>query len=87
MDAWRISASATEDESLKWKVHRRDRGAGYVGRPSSQEHPISIPIVMAETGDPVGQGFVAGLARPGGNITGTSFDAGTEIESVFAKVH
>jgi putative tryptophan/tyrosine transport system substrate-binding protein len=39
----------------------------------------SIPIVMAATGDPVGQGFVASLARPGGHITGTSFDAGPEI--------
>jgi len=29
----------------------------------------SIPIVMAATGDPVGQGFVASLARPGGRIT------------------
>src|ERR1700722_14121913 len=42
---------------------------------------------MAATGDPVGQGFVASLARPGGNITGTSFGAGPEIESVFAAVH
>jgi putative tryptophan/tyrosine transport system substrate-binding protein len=39
----------------------------------------SIPIVMAATGDPVGQGFVTSLARPGGQITGTSFDAGPEI--------
>jgi putative ABC transport system substrate-binding protein len=31
-----------------------------------------IPIVMAHGGDPVAQGFVAGLARPGGNITGLS---------------
>jgi putative ABC transport system substrate-binding protein len=29
-----------------------------------------MPIVFAGTGDPVGQGFVASLARPGGNITG-----------------
>jgi len=29
-----------------------------------------IPIVMAVTADPVGSGFVASLARPGGNITG-----------------
>src|SRR5437868_14935939 len=29
-----------------------------------------IPIVMAETGDPIGTGLVASLARPGGNVTG-----------------
>ena len=32
----------------------------------------SIPIVMAFGGDPVGEGFAVGLARPGGNITGHS---------------
>jgi putative tryptophan/tyrosine transport system substrate-binding protein len=29
-----------------------------------------IPIVFANVADPVGQGFVSSLARPGGNITG-----------------
>jgi putative ABC transport system substrate-binding protein len=29
-----------------------------------------IPIVMAETGDPIGTGLVMGLPRPGGNVTG-----------------
>ena len=30
----------------------------------------TIPIVMAGAGDPVGAGFIASFARPGGNITG-----------------
>jgi putative ABC transport system substrate-binding protein len=41
----------------------------------------SIPIVMAAVGDPVGFGFVASLARPGGNVTGFSsmeFELGTK---------
>jgi putative tryptophan/tyrosine transport system substrate-binding protein len=33
----------------------------------------SIPIVIAAVNDPVGQGFVESLARPGGNITGFTF--------------
>jgi putative ABC transport system substrate-binding protein len=35
----------------------------------------TIPIVMAQVGDAVDQGFVASLAHPGGNITGTSWFA------------
>ena len=31
-----------------------------------------IPVVMAASGDPLGAGVVAGLARPGGNVTGLS---------------
>jgi putative tryptophan/tyrosine transport system substrate-binding protein len=32
----------------------------------------TIPIVIANVGDPVGAGLVASLARPGGNVTGVS---------------
>ncbi len=35
----------------------------------------TIPIVMAGVGDAVGAGLVAGLARPGGNVTGISSGA------------
>jgi putative ABC transport system substrate-binding protein len=37
-----------------------------------KEATSTIPIVMTNEGDPVGSGFVASLARPGGNITGLS---------------
>ena len=36
----------------------------------AKEQTITIPIVMAGVIDPVRAGFVASLARPGGNITG-----------------
>jgi putative ABC transport system substrate-binding protein len=43
------------------------------GRPSTRaakRATSTIPIVMAAAGNPVGNGFVTSLARPGGNITG-----------------
>jgi putative ABC transport system substrate-binding protein len=39
---------------------------------SAKEATHTIPIVMAQDNDPVGNGFIASLARPGGNITGLS---------------
>ncbi len=39
---------------------------------AAQRATSVVPIVFPSTGDPVGSGFVATLARPGGNITGLS---------------
>jgi putative ABC transport system substrate-binding protein len=39
---------------------------------AAKEATVTIPIVMGFDNDPVGSGFVASLARPGGNITGLS---------------
>ena len=46
-------------------------GGGITTR-RAREATVTIPIVMTQDGDPVGNGFVASLARPGGNITGLS---------------
>ena len=39
----------------------------------------TIPIVMTNSVDPIGTGFVASLAHPGGNVTGFTLDTGSEI--------
>jgi putative ABC transport system substrate-binding protein len=37
-----------------------------------RQETTTIPIVFVQVTDPVGQGFVSNLARPGGNMTGPS---------------
>ena len=48
---------------------------GATSTSAAQGVTAAVPIVMAQVVDPVGSGFVASLARPGGNITGLSNNA------------
>ena len=65
----RLSALAAELVRLKVDVIV---SAGPALTRSAKEATKTIPIVMTQDGDPIGSGFVASLARPGGNITGLS---------------
>ena len=53
---------------------------GELASAALKEATSTIPIVIAGAGDPVGTGMIASLARPGGNITGTSAQA-TELSA------
>ena len=49
----------------------------------------TIPIVMVGVGDPIGSGFIASLARPGGNITGLSniaVDLNAKLMELFVEL-
>ena len=49
----------------------------------------TIPIVMTGLGDPIGSGFIASLARPGGNITGLtniSVDLSAKLMELFSEL-
>jgi putative ABC transport system substrate-binding protein len=52
---------------------------GTPGTLAAMQATKAIPIVMASSGDPVGAGLVASLARPGGNVTGFTI-LGPELE-------
>jgi putative tryptophan/tyrosine transport system substrate-binding protein len=49
---------------------------GSQGIQAARERTNAIPIVMAGVTDPLGAGFIASLARPGGNITGVTNQLG-----------
>src|SRR5215471_2112463 len=65
----RLPALAAELVRLKVDVIV---SAGPLPTRAAKEATVTIPIVMTNEGDPVRTGFVASLARPGGNITGLS---------------
>ena len=74
---WRFAAGGYSDlrrladELVRLKVDVIvAEGTSAVG--PARQATSTIPIVMATSSDPVGSGFVASLARPGGNVTGLS---------------
>jgi putative tryptophan/tyrosine transport system substrate-binding protein len=58
-------------ELVRLKVDAIVTAGPSVTRPA-KEATAAIPIVMTNDSDPIGSGFVASLARPGGNVTGLS---------------
>ena len=69
-DLGRIRAYATE---LVHSAPGLIVGSGTPIAAALKEATSTIPIVFNLVNDPVGQGFVASLSRPGGNITGFTF--------------
>jgi putative ABC transport system substrate-binding protein len=65
----RLAALATELVRLKVDVIVT---SSPIPTRAAKEATVTIPIVFAQDSDPVANGFVASLARPGGNITGLS---------------
>ena len=61
------------DEFVRAKVDVIVTGGGAV--PSIKQATSVIPIVFAVANDPVGAGYVASLARPGGNVTGLTLQS------------
>src|SRR6266542_5382080 len=56
-------------ELVRLKVNIIVTAGSQATRPA-KEATHTIPIVMANDNDPVGSGFIANLAKPGGNVTG-----------------
>lgn len=66
-DVGRLQALAAELVDLKSDLLV---GQGSAALAALQQATRTLPIVFADVTDPVGQGFVESLARPGGNTTG-----------------
>ena len=72
---WRYEEGKSESEVAAELVRLKVDLIVTVGAPgtrAAKDATSTIPIVMGQDTDPVGNGFVASLARPGGNITGLS---------------
>ena len=71
-DAERLSAFADELVRLKVSVIVTSATPPTI---AAKRATSVIPIVFVASGDPVGSGLVATLARPGGNVTGLSIQS------------
>ena len=60
--------------------------ATYPGALAAKNATATIPIIMVAVADPVGMGLVTSLVRPGGNITGSTLLAGTEIVGKYLEL-
>ncbi len=78
-DANRFDALARE--LIEQKVDVILAGGSHATR-AAQRATKALPIVMGNVADPVGNGFVASLARPGGNVTGIA----NQTEEVLGKL-
>lgn len=70
--AERLPALAADLVRLNVDVIVVGGSASIGGVRATKDATRTIPIVMAGVADPVGQGFIASLAKPGGNITGVA---------------
>ena len=52
---------------------------------AAKQATTSVPIVMVYGRDPVGRGYISSLARPGGNITGLTWDPSENTWSSLPK--
>ncbi|MBR0828505.1 ABC transporter substrate-binding protein [Bradyrhizobium manausense] len=80
VDRWQLQPGRLE-EIAREVVDTRPDVIACQGTPMTlrlKAATTTIPIVAA-TGDPIRFGLVSNLARPGGNVTGVSVDAGIEV--------
>ena len=50
-------------------------GGGTLGATAAKQATSSIPVIFGAAGDPVSEGLVSSLARPGGNVTGLAVNS------------
>lgn len=83
-DASRLDTLARE--LVEWQVDVILVGSGQAAR-AAQRATKTTPIVMAGLANAVGAGIVAGLAKPGGNITGYTSQQDEALGKLIGVLH